>query len=108
MALIARPGRLRRRDLQLLAKIGLAAILRVVDQRPAGGRPARVRPSFRWWPCAPTTLTAHWACRCSGWPVGLGILLGIVAFANDPSAPLWRWLPTIAVCVSLLLGLFVR
>ena len=107
MALIARPGRLRRRDLQLLAKIGLAAILAWwISDLLGADRPAfaAIVPLVALRADDPYGALGLSLFRVAG--TVLGILLGIAALAIDPSAPLWLVAATIVV--SLLLGLFVR
>ena len=107
MALIARPGRLRRRDLQLLAKIGLAAILAWwISDLLGADRPAfaAIVPLVALRADDPYGALGLSLFRVAG--TVLGILLGIAALAIDPSAPLWLVAATIVV--SLLVGLFVR
>ncbi|HVD71406.1 MAG TPA: FUSC family protein, partial [Actinomycetota bacterium] len=106
MALIARPSRLRRRDLQLLTKIGLAAILAWwISDLLGADRPAfaAIVPLVALRADDPYGALGLSLFRVAG--TVLGILLGIAALAIDPSAPLWLVAATIVA--SLLLGLFV-
>jgi Fusaric acid resistance protein-like len=105
--LIASPTGLRGRDLRLLAKIGLAAVLAWwVSELLGADRPAfaAIVPLAALRADDPYGALGVSVFRIAGTVVG--IVLGIVALEIDPSAPLWLVAATIAVALAI--GLVLR